>query len=208
MQILISINQKRLFQFFFFCRNRRVFLFFMLILWTFSNVYSQNQQSNGKIFLKIFLPKEVRNNHNLIASIVLINKSDTALNFYEKLVEGFYMSKSFNEIPRELTNFQLKVEKKNRAKYVEYSNRVLIDPGPDSSFAPILTRKRVGPNDSLTIYFHVDSRFQFEVGTYRMKCFFWNDLNNDSSIESNWINFRVLKKLNVVNYDAESFVNP
>jgi hypothetical protein len=104
---------------------------------------------------------------------------------------------------RDLTNFHLEAEKLEGKAYKEYSTGSFRDPAPDFDTTDILPRKLVLAGDSLVIYFHVDSRYLFEPGRYRLKCQFRNNVRARCTTTSNWISFVVLRTIYVRHYYDE-----
>jgi hypothetical protein len=160
---------------------------------------AQDKNAKNKIALQCTLPKKVYDNIGLNAKIIIKNISDSAVTVYKEIVEGMFSNGLINNF----TNFSLIVQKKRENIYHDYFNKSFIEPAPGNDTIDNLEKSLVEPHDSLIIYFHVDSRYQFEIGDYRIKCLYWNNIHINQKIESSWVYFKVIRKIYVKHYYDE-----
>jgi hypothetical protein len=178
-------------------------LILLMLFFLTTQVFSQRIKDTSGIAINCNIKRTIHSNKDLAMKIILKNGSKEPKFFYSELVEGMY-SEFMAVLNTEIVNFHLFVERKNGTSFREYEKSVFVD--FSSSDTPDLDRAKINPSDSLIIYYHVDARFGFEPGTYRIKCRYWNDTNKDGYIESKWLYFRVAKMIHVKHYfDQESF---
>lgn len=177
-----------------------VLLFLCFIFYKAVFILAQNINEKDKIEVKCILPTAtIRNNQDLKAKIVIKNNSNSKIIVYSELQEGI-----FNNILNDnAANLRLVVQRKRSNVFQNYLNKVFVDPPPTTDTTDKLVRITLLPKDSVTNYFHVDSRYGFDAGDYRMKCLYWNNAHINKSIESNWVHFRVAKSIYVKHYFNE-----
>lgn len=199
MLILNSISRKTIS--FFFCMPGKVKCSLLLLsLVFFSKGLLFGQYTNDKVKVRCILTNTtVGDNQDLRAKIIITNNSDSTIFVYRELEEGI-----FNDILGDnMNNFKLIVQRKVSKQFQQYSNGVFIDPPPSIDTNDNLRKIRLLPKASVANYFHVDSRYKFDIGDYRMKCLYWNNIHVNKSIESNWVYFRVVKPIYVKHYVSE-----
>lgn len=171
-----------------------------LIIFLIGLLFSQNIYKKDKIKVKCVLPTTtVRDNQDLRAKIITTNISEDTIIVYNELEEGVFNNFSGDNI----TNLKLIVQRKQANKFREYSKGTFIDPLPTIDTTDNLRKIRIAPKDSAVNYFHIDSRYGFDIGDYRMKCLYWNNVHINESVESSWIYFKVVRPLYVKHYFGE-----
>jgi hypothetical protein len=133
---------------------------------------------------------------DLRAKIIVMNNSDHKMWVYSELVEGAFL----NILDDNINNLELIVQRKISHKFIDYSKGVFIDPPPVTDTNDNPKKTWLLPKDSVVNYFHVDSRYKFAAGDYRMRCLYWNNNRINKTIRSNWVYFRVLKTVYVNHY--------
>jgi hypothetical protein len=166
--------------------------FVLYLVTPFKYLFSQVNQGNDSIQITIIISKQVKVNDDLKAKIIIKNISKRTVNIYKDLVEG--------DIVNEFGNLLLKVEKKDSNKFIKYSRGSFFDPAPVSDTIDRAERIQIHPNDSLINFCHLDNVYQFEIGYYRLKCLYRNDVKKTKRVQSNWVYFRVINKIYVKHY--------
>ena len=154
-------------------------------------IYAQPKKDSNSISIKCELPKVVRTNKELNAKIIIRNKSSKTQYFYDELVAGNFTSDIVIGQLKSFVDINFKVEKKTNGHFKSYTGS-FVEPAPSSDSFDIPTKSRIYPGDSVIKYFHIDSRYTFIPGEYRLRCFYWNDIHSNHYVVSSWIYFHVL----------------
>jgi hypothetical protein len=157
-----------------------------------TTVLSQKNKSDS-IFFKISLPvKNVKQKDDLKLKVVIVNMSEDTLRVYSELIEG-YTSDIF-------TNLNLIIERKIQGIFKTYNKRSLYSKVPTNDTTDLINKIALPPKDSIVNYYHLDNVYLFEVGDYRIRCIYRNDILKKDKILSDWKYFRVDKKIYVSKY--------
>jgi len=174
--------------------RHHIFCFFLFICIANILVAQSKKNSNG-IAIKITLSRIIRTNNDLKVKIIVKNISDNLVTTYKDLVAG--------DLENQFANLNLIVEKKKADRFIEYSRGAFFDSAPVQDTIDNIRKVNIAPNDSVRNYYHVDNEYQFEIGDYRMKCFYRNNILSKERIESNWVYFKVVRKIYVKHYFNE-----
>jgi hypothetical protein len=152
------------------------------------------QSSFGdSIVIRATLPKnKVEQKDDLLLRVVVINTSDHSFQAYEKLVEGYASDNNMN--------FNLLIEKEEKGKFVLYRNRSLYQKIPTDDSADYIPKIPLAPKDSMAHFYHLDNVYMFDVGNYRVKCTYSNNIRKKDKVASDWHYFAVKKKIYVTKY--------
>lgn len=169
----------------------KAILFIFLILFNAILAKSQTSVLSDSISISCILPKKISAGRDLNAKIYVKNISDVKVDVYSKFLEGDFLNISGDNY----INLTLVVERKDNGIFHSYSNRSFLEPysSIDSSIYP--RKVTLSSKDSIINFFHLDSRYKFDVGNYRMKCLYWNNVKENKSIESVWVYFKVNKTI-------------
>ena len=172
----------------------KLFIFFPLVF-LFSNSIS-GQISRNFIKVGIVLPKQIKTNGALKARITIKNISNKQIEVYKELTEG--------DLTNEIANLTIIVEVKKNHKFVEHSRGAFFDAVPIFDTADNAAKIQLAQGDSLSYYYHVDNVYQFDVGYYRIKCLYRNNIHSTLRFTSGWSYFNILKKIYVKHYFDEN----
>jgi len=176
--------------------KRRFILLFVVAYTLTVSATGQNRDTSFDITVTCRMPAVVRSNNDLLLNIAIKNNSSTHVSVYKELIEG-----DFNNIlGNNLVNFKLIVQRRRSKKFEDYINRSSVDLSFAGDTTDVLSKADLGSKDSIVDLFHVDSRWQFEPGEYRIKCLYWNDTHNNKNIESNWAYFKVEHPIYIKHY--------
>jgi len=128
----------------------------------------------------------VKNAKDLKVKILVKNKRQLDIDVYKVLVEGYSVDPS--------ANLNLLVQQNGRKGFHEYSrggSYQMVQPDPGDPIEKIKLRS----GDSLAHYFYLDDVYLFVPGSYRLKCFYKNDISEKDKISSSWIYFQVINKI-------------
>lgn len=165
-----------------------------------SSLFGQTSHPKN-LKINCFLPSVVKDSSDLNATIVIKNISNSSVLLYSELIEGLFGIILENSGP----NIRLIVQQKISDSFQNYSGRSFVDPAPFSDSSATLDKISIGPRDSASWSFHLDSRYMFEQGNYRVKCIYRSDVHKNSTIESKWTYFQVSKRIDAHRYfDEES----
>ena len=157
-----------------------VYLFPVL---AFTNLSGQDQPENKSVVIKISLPKhDVKNNQDLNMKVVIINTSQNRIEAYKWITEG-------DEVDI-FANVNLMVEKRSGSTYRNYFVGTLYQPPPFKDTVDNIPKVSLAPGDSVINYLHLDNRYVFEKGNYRLKCIYRNNILKPDKVESQWLYFR------------------
>jgi len=104
------------------------------------------------------------------------------------------------DLNNEFSNLTLEVEKKKGKKFVEYSERSFFDPYPSKDTTDNIKKTKIAAGDSVVNYCHADNEYRFEIGYYRMRCLYRNDIFSNERFKSNWVYFKAIRKIFVKHY--------
>lgn len=142
----------------------------------------------------------VKDSSDLNAQIAIINSSLSAREVYRELIVGMFD----NIFDYNIVNLELDVEKRTKNGFRSFTGS-FFDPAPGSDTTRKLARVLLKAGDSVVNYFHIDSRYTFEIGAYRIKCRYWNDVRNfHSSVESKWTYFKVARPIYARRYFGDN----
>jgi len=168
------------------------FLFLPCIICTTHVIFGQGKVTAGVINVQIYLPSVVKTNDDLNVRVKIINKSGMPILVYKDIVLG--------DLNNELANLSLEVEKKKDNRFVEYSERSFFDPYPRKDTIDNIKKTKIAVGDSVVNYCHADNEYRFEIGHYRMRCLYRNSIFSNERFKSNWVYFKVIKKIFVKHY--------
>jgi hypothetical protein len=157
---------------------------------------SQNNDTSTGITMTCKIPVIVKSNGDLLAKIIFRNNSPSNLSVYKELVEGDFNNMSGNN----LVNFRLIVQRRRDAKFEDYLNRSYVDRSFNADTADILSKAELKPGDSIVEIFHIDTRYQFSPGEYRIRCLYWNDVHDMNNVASHWVYFKVVHPVYIKHY--------
>jgi hypothetical protein len=177
----------------YFVRRKLHVMFLTFAILTQSVLVAQLSPLSTRLKITCQLPPIVRDSSDLSVRIVITNISDTVVNVYSELYEGLFD----NIFDDSKVNLTIIVERRGAKGFREYSGRSFVDPVPynDSNFK--LVRVAIAPMDSVIKHFGIDDRYTFEIGNYRMMCYYWNNVHVKNPTISNWTYFRVSKRIQV-----------
>jgi len=163
---------------------------FLFLLFSQLGLFAQSPGSADYIKVSWHLPNIIKDSSDLYAQVAIKNTSDSVTEVYKELMVGLFN----NIFDDNIVNFEIYVEKKTRNGFRSHPGS-FVDPIDQSNTNVSLARTTLRPHDSIVLFFHIDSRHTFEIGAYRIKCRYWNNVRKNTSIESPWTYFRVIKPI-------------
>lgn len=145
--------------------------------------------------LVISLPvSKIQGTKDLELNVVLKNKSNSSVQVYKYLMEGYIFDPD--------RNFHLVIEKKTGKQFQEYKRGSLYSKVPiiDSTEKMEIERVVLPPKDSIVYHYHVDDIYAFKKGDYRIKCIFRNNIASKEKVVSDWIYFTVPADMYITRY--------
>ena len=183
-------------------RTKHFFSLTWLLFFAISLLFGQDGNKKAGLTITCELPATIlKNNKDLEARIIIRNNSNGRVVVYDEINEG-----NFDNITGDnKVNLTLIVQHKKAGKFREYSNSTFIDASPAIDTADTLKKINLASKASTIKYFHLDSRYRFDSGSYRIRCLYWNNVHVNKNIVSNWVYFRVAKTIYVKHYWNETF---